>query len=82
MTAANPSPRLTAGRVFMTFAILIYGAIPPLVDLNRTHPDWTPHARMHLAWLVITNSSLSLVALGLLWRRPGTAPRPSAWLPS
>ena len=59
------------GRVLMTLATLIYGVIPPIVDLGATHvlhPDWTPHARMHMVWLVATMSSMSLLALYFLWR--------------
>lgn len=58
------------GRVIMTIATLIYGIIPPLVDLRETHvfhPDWTPHARMHMVWLLGTNTSIAMVALYILW---------------
>jgi Kef-type K+ transport system membrane component KefB len=59
-----------AGRVIMSFATLIYGILPLLVDLGRTHvfhPDWTPHSRMHVVWLLITNSAIAVLALYLLW---------------
>ena len=58
------------GRLLMTIATLAYGVIPLFVDLSQTHvlhPEWTPHARMHMAWLLGTNSSLALVALYFLW---------------
>jgi hypothetical protein len=58
------------GRLLMTIATLAYGVIPLFVDLSQTHvlhPDWTPHARMHMVWLLGTNSSLALVALCSLW---------------
>jgi hypothetical protein len=58
------------GRILMTVATLIYGIIPPFVDLTETHvfhPDWTPHSRMHMVWLLGTNSSLAVVALFFLW---------------
>ena len=58
------------GRILMTVATLIYGVIPPFVDLTETHvfhPDWTPHARMHMVWLLGTNSSLAVIALFFLW---------------
>lgn len=58
------------GRIFMTLATLMYGIIPPLVDLTETHvfhPDWTPHARMHMVWLLGTNTAIALVALYFLW---------------
>lgn len=59
-----------AGRIIMTLATLMYGVIPPLVDLTETHvfhPDWTPHARMHMVWLLGTNTAIALVALYFLW---------------
>ena len=58
------------GRMLMTMATLMYGLIPPFVDLTETHvfhPDWTPHARMHMVWLLGTNSTLVVVALFFLW---------------
>ena len=59
-----------AGRVLMTFCTVGYGFLPPLVDLGRTHvqhPDWTPHSRMHMVWLLSTNFGVSVVAFYLLW---------------
>lgn len=59
-----------AGRVLMTVATLIYGVIPPFVDLTETHvfhPEWTPHSRMHMVWLLGTNSGLAVLALYFLW---------------
>ena len=58
------------GRILMTLATLMYGLIPPFVDLTETHvfhPDWTPHARMHMVWLLGTNTSIAMVALYFLW---------------
>ena len=58
------------GRILMTVATLIYGVIPPFVDLTETHvfhQDWTPHSRMHMVWLLGTNSSLAVIALFFLW---------------
>ena len=60
------------GQILMTFATLTYGMIPPFVDLTETHvfhPEWTPHSRMHMVWLLGTNSAIALVALYFLWRR-------------
>lgn len=58
------------GRILMTMATLMYGLIPPFVDLTETHvfhPEWTPHSRMHMVWLLGTNSTLAVVALYFLW---------------
>ena len=58
------------GLSIMSLAILMYGAIPLLADLNRTHatnPKWSAHARFHVVTQVITTSSVAAVALWLLW---------------
>lgn len=61
---------LRTSRVLMTIVTLMYGIIPPLVDLTETHvfhPDWTPHARFHMVWLLATNSGFAILALYLMW---------------
>ncbi|MEO8073882.1 MAG: DUF6640 family protein [Acidobacteriota bacterium] len=61
---------LKLSRILITIATLVYGFVPLLVDLTETHvfhPDWTPHARFHMVWLLATNTSLALVSLYLLW---------------
>ena len=58
------------GRVLMTLATLLYGVLPPFVDLTETHvfhSEWTPHSRLHMVWLLGTNSAIALVALYFLW---------------
>lgn len=40
------------------------------IDLTRTHaknPVWTPHARFHSVWQVLTMVLLAGVEVGLLW---------------
>ena len=71
MSAESTSRNFRIGRVLMSLATLVYGLIPPVVDLTETHvfhPDWTPHSRMHMVWLLVTNSSLAALALNYLWR--------------
>lgn len=61
---------LRISRILITIATLVYGVIPLLVDLSETHafhPDWPPHARFHMVWLLGTNSSLAILALYLMW---------------
>ena len=58
------------GLSIMSLAILMYGVIPLLADLNRTHatnPRWSAHARFHVVAQVLTTSSIAVVALWLLW---------------
>jgi hypothetical protein len=57
-------------RVLLTLATLGYGLAPLSADLNNTHatnPLWTPHARFHVVWQVLSYSGLGLLALGLIW---------------
>lgn len=59
-----------AGRILMTLATLVYGVVPPFVDLGDTHvfhPDWTPHSRMHMVWLLATMSAIAVLVLYLIW---------------
>ena len=58
------------GEIVMSVAIVQYGAIPLLADLNRSHalnPDWPPHARFHVTAQVCTTSLVALFAVALLW---------------
>ncbi len=62
----------TAAKVILTIATLVYGIGPLVADMNPTHvfhPDWTPHARFHMVWLLTITSFISLVGLWLIWRR-------------
>ncbi len=54
----------------ITFAIILYAMVVPFLEVNETHvfnPDWTPHVRIHEVWQLITNSSIGLFCLWLLW---------------
>lgn len=58
------------GQAIMTVATLVYGLGPLIIDLTATHvfhPEWTPHARMHMVWLLGINTLIALVALYFLW---------------
>ncbi len=58
-------PRL----LFTVVAVMIsVGSI--IADFNKTHatnPLWTPHARFHVVWQVLSQTGVSLVILWLLW---------------
>ena len=61
-----------AARILITIATLFYGLAPLFADLNATHvfhPEWTPHARFHMVWLLGTNSWIAILSLYLLWAR-------------
>ena len=64
------SGSLRISRILITIVTLLYGALPLLADLTETHvfhPDWTPHARFHMVWLLATLCSVALLALYLMW---------------
>ena len=59
-------------KLLITIATLIYGVAPLFADLNSTHvfhPEWTPHAKLHMVWLLGTNSSIATLSLWLIWNR-------------
>lgn len=59
-------------RLLMTAGILVFGLLIPMLEVNATHlfnPDWPQHARFHDAWQLITNASLAVLCLWLVWVR-------------
>ncbi|WP_430409399.1 hypothetical protein [Kordia sp.] len=57
-------------KIAITFSVFLYAVVVPYLDLNETHvwnPDWTPHARIHEVWQLITNSSIGFLCLWLVW---------------
>ncbi|MDO8290528.1 MAG: hypothetical protein Q7T44_15040 [Parvibaculum sp.] len=60
-------PRLLFSLV--AFAIAVG---PIFADFNKTHatnPLWTPHARFHVVWQVLSQNGISLIILWLLWSK-------------
>ena len=59
-------------KILISVGTLWYGVIPVVADLSDSHllkPDWMPHAKFHLAWLLATGSCLAAYALYLIWQR-------------
>lgn len=57
-------------RVLLTLNTLGYSLGPAIADFNRTHatnPLWTPHARFHVVWQVMSYLGIGLIALWLIW---------------
>ena len=55
-----------AAKVIITIATLMYAIVGILADANPTHllnPDWTGHARLHMAWLLGTFFSVGALSL-------------------
>ena len=64
-------------RILLTLAAIGYGLVTIKADLNRTHatnPLWTPHARFHVVWQVLSYAGIAVIALCLVWLR-GPLPR-------
>jgi hypothetical protein len=56
--------------VLLTLAAIVYGLIPPFVDLTATHvlhPGWPAHARFHMVWQLAVNTGLGLFVVYLVW---------------
>ena len=57
-------------RVLLTLNTLGYSLVPVLADFNSTHatnPLWTPHARFHVVWQVLSYCGIGSIALFLIW---------------
>jgi uncharacterized membrane protein len=48
----------------------LYAVAVPVLEINDTHvfnPDWTPHAKIHEVWQLITNFTIGIFCLWLVW---------------
>jgi hypothetical protein len=57
-------------KLSISFVILLYAIAVPILEINDTHvfnPDWTPHAKIHEVWQLITNSTIGIFCLWLVW---------------
>ena len=56
---------------YLTSICLILGSIIPIiVDTGHTHlfnVDWDEHSRVHEVWRLVTNLSIAIVGLYILW---------------
>jgi len=62
-------------KYIITFSIFLYAIVVPFLEINNTHvfnPNWTPHVRIHEVWQLITNSSIGLFCLWLVWVKKET----------
>lgn len=59
-------------RILLSLATIGYGLVPMKVDFNKTHatnPLWTPHARFHVVWQMLSYGGFGVIALALIWLR-------------
>ena len=60
-------------KILLSFVAVLQCIGPIRADFNQTHatnPLWTPHARFHVVWQVLSQSGISLMALALIWVFP------------
>ena len=60
---------LTVARILLTLTVVGYGLGTIRADFNKTHatnPAWTPHARFHVVWQILSYSWIGLIALYLI----------------
>ncbi len=61
---------LLLARILFTLMTLGYAAATIVADFNATHatnPKWTPHARFHVVWQILSYVGFGLIALALIW---------------
>lgn len=72
VTAERPSRTPgVALRVVITLCLMVFTVGVPILEINATHlvnPAWPPHARLHEAWQLLTNSALGVLAMFWVWR--------------
>jgi len=59
-------------RVLLTLATAGYAFATVLAAFNKTHatnPLWTPHARFHVVWQMLSYGGFGVIALALIWLR-------------
>ena len=57
-------------RILLTLATLGYGVVTIRADFNNTHatnPLWTPHARFHVVWQILSYFGIAMISLCLIW---------------
>lgn len=57
-------------RIAITFSVFLYAFVVPFLEINESHVfnlDWTPHARIHEVWQLITNTGIGFFCIWLIW---------------
>jgi uncharacterized protein DUF6640 len=62
--------RIFIARLLFSLVTIGWGVLTVVADFNRTHatnPAWTPHARFHVVWQVLSYVGFGLLAFALIW---------------
>jgi len=57
-------------RLLFTLMTAGWALLTVLADFNKTHatnPAWTPHARFHVVWQILSYVGFGLLAFALIW---------------
>jgi uncharacterized membrane protein len=61
---------LLLARILFTLTTAGWAVGTVIADFNQTHatnPKWTPHARFHVVWQILSYTGFGLMALLLIW---------------
>ena len=61
---------LLLARILFTLTIAGWALGTVIADFNKTHatnPKWTPHARFHVGWQILSYVGFGVLGLALLW---------------
>jgi hypothetical protein len=59
-------------KLCVSFVIISYAIAVPILEINNTHvfsPYWTPHAKIHEVWQLLTNPAIGILCLWLVWAK-------------
>ncbi len=61
---------ILVARILFTLMTVGWGVLTVVADFNKTHatnPAWTPHARFHVVWQILSYVGFGLLAFVLIW---------------
>ena len=62
--------RILAARLLFSLMTVGWAVLTVVADFNKTHatnPAWTPHARFHVVWQILSYVGFGLLAFLLIW---------------
>jgi hypothetical protein len=62
--------QILVARILFTLMTIGWAVLTVVADFNTTHatnPAWTPHARFHVVWQILSYVGFGLLAFALIW---------------